>query len=98
MAEGEKPYRVYKGGRAKGKVPAPARPERESRRGKRNGADEKPAASQPGRRGPGARPKRRRRLRPGRILLLLLGLFVVWLVAWGVAGWLSVQSGMSSAN
>ena len=28
MADGEKPYRVYKGGRAKGKVPSATRPER----------------------------------------------------------------------
>jgi LCP family protein required for cell wall assembly len=37
-------------------------------------------------------------LRLGRVALLLLALFVVWLVAWSVAGWLSVQNGMSSAN
>lgn len=29
MADGDKPYRVYKGGRAKGKVPSPPRPERQ---------------------------------------------------------------------
>src|SRR4051794_14386384 len=99
MAEEEKPYRVYKGGRVKGKVPAPPRPERESRRGKRNGVDGAAGEPQPGYRGPGARTKRRRRRIPvGRIVLVALLLFVVWLVGWAVAGWLSVQSGMSSAN
>ena len=37
MPEEEKPYRLYKGGRAKGKVPAPARPTRSSSRGGRGG-------------------------------------------------------------
>jgi LCP family protein required for cell wall assembly len=99
MADGEKPYRVYKGGRTKGKVPAPPRPERARRGGKRNGADGAAGTAQPDFRGPGARPRRRRRrLRIGRILLVCLILFVVWLVAWSVAGWLSVQNGMSDAN
>jgi polyisoprenyl-teichoic acid--peptidoglycan teichoic acid transferase len=31
MADGEKPYRLYKGGRAKGKVPTAPRPERQER-------------------------------------------------------------------
>src|SRR5437868_790043 len=99
MAEGDKPYRVYRGGRVKGKVPAPARPERETRRGKRNGDGTAAASAEPGYRGPGPRPRRkRRRLRLGRLFALLLLLFVVWLVAWCVIGFLSVQSGMRSAG
>lgn len=65
MADGEKPYRLYKGGRAKGKVPTAPRPERqqqgEARRAKQTG-----------------RPRWRRRVGLG--LLLLFVLVVVWTV------------------
>src|SRR5688500_17064371 len=67
MAEGEKPYRVYKGGRAKGKVPTAARAERQSQRG----ADRR--TKTPG------RPRWGRRI--GLTLLLLFVLLVVWTVA-----------------
>src|SRR5688500_19068644 len=67
MAEGEKPYRVYKGGRAKGKVPTAARAERQSQRG----ADRRTKA-------PG-RPRWGRRI--GLTLLLLFVLLVAWTVA-----------------
>src|SRR3989337_691466 len=66
MAEGEKPYRVYKGGRAKGKVPTATRPERQGQ-----GAERRTKA-------PG-RPRWRRRI--GLTLLLLFVLLVVWTVA-----------------
>ena len=66
MADGEKPYRVYKGGRVKGKVPTAARPERQ-----REGADRRTKA-------PG-RPRWGRRI--GLTLLLLFVLLVVWTVA-----------------
>src|SRR3990170_115173 len=66
MAEGQKPYRVYKGGRAKGRVPTAARPEPQ-----RQGAERRTSA-------PG-RPRWRRRI--GLTLLLLLVLLVVWTVA-----------------
>jgi LCP family protein required for cell wall assembly len=92
-ASGEKPYRVYRGGRAKGKVPLQRR-EREARRAVRHGD-----------RGPGKiveRPPRHRRLWLGWTwrrwtlvtVLGLIGLSVIW----GVAGYLSVSSGVSDAN
>ncbi len=66
MADAEKPYRLYKGGRTKGKVPTAPRPERASR-------GEPARAKQPG------KPRWRRRLGLG---VLVLGvLLVVWTVA-----------------
>src|SRR3954447_8189068 len=94
MADGQKPYRVYRGGRVKGKVPTVGRPERApttSRRG-RNGPDG--AADY---RGPGPKPKRRR-LSRGRAITLLLVLLVLLFVAWGLVGFLSFGSGVNSAN
>jgi LCP family protein required for cell wall assembly len=94
MPPDEKPYRVYRGGRAKGKVPAPTRP----RPG--NGAARKPAqASIPG----GDKGGKRRLRWPGRPswkrvivigVLVLLALFV----AWGVTSYLAVGSGIEAAN
>jgi LCP family protein required for cell wall assembly len=67
MATGEKPYRLYKGGRAKGKVPTAPRPERPSRQ---------PRGQRPPREG---RPRWRRRilLAVGALVVLL----VVWTIA-----------------
>ncbi len=66
MAHGEKPYRVYKGGRVRGKVPSTPRPERQKR------TDDRPADA------PG-RPRWGRRI--GLAVFLLVLLTVVWLVA-----------------
>ena len=92
-ASGEKPYRVYRGGRTKGKVPLQRR-ERESRRAVRSDG-----------RGPGRiveRPPRRRRLWLGWTwrrwtLVVLLGV-ILFFVVWGAAGYLAVSSGVSDAN
>ena len=67
MAEGDKPYRVYKGGRTKGKVPVATRPGR-SRDGAR--VDRPPRTR---------RPRWGRRI--GLAVLLVVVLMVVWLVA-----------------
>ena len=67
MAEGDKPYRVYKGGRTKGKVPVATRPGR-SRDGAR--VDRPPRTR---------RPRWGRRV--GLAVLLVVVLMVVWLVA-----------------
>src|ERR687897_2282273 len=65
MADAEKPYRLYKGGRVKGKVPTAPRPERASR-------TERGRATRPG------RPRWRRRV--GIAVLALAVFLVVWVV------------------
>jgi len=90
-ASGEKPYRVYKGGRTKGKVPTPQREREERQRTTyRSGGD-----------GNGGR-QVRRRPKSGWTWkrwtwVTLLALFVL-LVVWSVAGYLSVRSGVKAAN
>src|SRR5579864_8913864 len=81
-ASGEKPYRVYKGGRTKGKVPLSGREDRGSDRD-------------------GGRNVDRRRRKPWtwrRWTLLAIVALIVLFVIWGVAGYLSVSSGVSDAN
>ena len=89
MAQEEKPYRVYRGGRVKGKVPTLPGPERRSTQ--RNGRPPERYAG----RGP-ARPKRRRNVRRW-VLLAVLLLFTL-LVVWAVASFLAVRSGVAVAN
>jgi LCP family protein required for cell wall assembly len=78
MPSGEKPYRVYRGGRARGKVPKLPKPGRE-------GGD-----------------RRRLNLRPNRRWLrwipVVLGLFLVVLVVWGLASYFQFRDGVSAAN
>jgi len=90
MAQGEKPYRVYRGGRVKGRVPtlgqperAPARTERPPRRFKG------PGPKQPG-------PKRERNW--GRWIGIGVAAFFVLVLVWGVASYLSIRSGAKAAN
>jgi LCP family protein required for cell wall assembly len=84
-ASGEKPYRVYRGGRDKGRVPLDRKLRRE-KDSRRNGA------------GPGRQQQRRRRWGWGRIALVTVLVLVVLLVLWSLAGYLSVRSGVSDAN
>jgi LCP family protein required for cell wall assembly len=94
MAPDEKPYRVYRGGRTRGKVPVyPTRqapPKR--RRGAIRGADVP---------GPGVE-KRRLKLpaRPSWKRVLAIGLLVVLtlFLAWAVASYFAVRSGVGAAN
>ena len=84
MATGQKPYRVYRGGRVKGRVPLDrpqTRPERDGR-----------TPRQPRVRSPRRRWSWKRRI--GLSLLLLLVLIVVW----SIAGYLSFRSGVAKAN
>jgi LCP family protein required for cell wall assembly len=86
-AAGEKPYRVYRGGRAKGKVPLQRR-EREVRRSARTDG-----------RGPQKITERRqRRWSWRRRILVALAALIVLFVAWTIAGYLSVRSGVKDAN
>ena len=83
-ASGEKPYRVYKGGRQKGSVPLPGRAREERREARSKGE-------------PGGRPPRRRWTWKRWTLVTLLAVIVFFLI-WGVAGYFSVHSGVSAAN
>lgn len=92
-ASGEKPYRVYRGGRTKGKVPI-ARNERRDRAAK----NEESSRGDGG--GPGRQVTRRPRKRWTwrRWVPLALVLLVLLLVIWTVAGYFSVRSGVAAAN
>ena len=98
MAPDEKPYRVYKGGRVKGKVPsAPTRTSSSAQRSRVRptaGGDKRTRFRGPG----GTRfslPKRP----PWRRLIVfgLLGLIVLFVV-WSVASYFALASGVSDAN
>ena len=79
MTEGEKPYRRYKGGRTKGRVPLD--------RGK---PPAKPASSRT------TKPPGRRRW--GRWIVFTLVGLLLFLLVWGVLGYLSFSSGVDEAN
>ena len=85
MARGDKPYRVYRGGRARGKVPIAGRPEAESRE-ERRARRAREAAAAP------------RRPRWGRRIGLAIALLAVLLVVWLVASYLAFRSGVANAN
>lgn len=91
MADGEKPYRRYRGGRARGGVPTLER----ARPGVLRGGD----AKRPDRTGP-ERAKRRRRLRltRGRLILTVVLLLMLLLIVWAVASWLAFDRGVEEAN
>jgi LCP family protein required for cell wall assembly len=84
MATGEKPYRVYRGGRVKGRVPL----ERPQKRPERDGRAPRP---------PRVRRPRRRWSWKRRIGLVLLALLLLVLI-WSIAGYLSFRGGVSKAN
>jgi LCP family protein required for cell wall assembly len=97
MAREEKPYRVYRGGRAKGKVPTvPSRPGRSTREatGGRGAGD---GGSRSEYRGPGAA-SARKRPHWGRRIAIGAALLFILIVVWGVASWLSFSRGVSDAN
>lgn len=89
MADGEKPYRLYRGGRVRGGVPTLDRP---GRRHERDGLAPRPAGPE--------RPKRRRRVRitRGRVILSVFLLLFLLLVVWAVASWLAFDRGVDEAN
>jgi len=85
MPTEEKPYRVYRGGRVKGKVPLErpqqARPDRNGRRPR-----------EPKLRRPRRRWSWKRRIGLGLIVVLVVA------VVWGIAGYLSFRKGVEKAN
>lgn len=90
MARDDKPYRVYRGGRVKGKVPTLPRPERSSRA---NGRAPVAKVS-----GPAPPRRRRRRLGWGRRVSLVLSLLVLLAIVWAVASYLAFRDGVAEAN
>jgi LCP family protein required for cell wall assembly len=92
-ASGEKPYRVYKGGRTKGKVPLPTkerqpeRPERTTYRSGGSSGNGRPVIRRP-----------RKGWTWKRWTWVTLVALVVFLIVWSVAGFLSVRSGVKQAN
>jgi polyisoprenyl-teichoic acid--peptidoglycan teichoic acid transferase len=82
-ASGEKPYRVYRGGRQKGKVPLPGR-------------ERRPASGPDRNRNVRRRP--RREWSAKRIAFWTLVGVVLLLIVWIVAGYFSVRSGVGDAN
>jgi polyisoprenyl-teichoic acid--peptidoglycan teichoic acid transferase len=92
MARDDKPYRVYRGGRAKGGVPTLTRRPRATPRPP--AGDGRPPEHY---RGPGPA-KRERRFGPGRIVFLAILATILLLIVWTVAGYLSVRSGVQKAN
>jgi LCP family protein required for cell wall assembly len=87
VARKDKPYRVYRGGRAKGPIRPEGLRERPARR--RDGGDSYA-------RGAPARPRRRRRwLRIGLVLVLAA---VLLFAVWALLGYLAFRSGVKEAN
>jgi polyisoprenyl-teichoic acid--peptidoglycan teichoic acid transferase len=91
MPDGEKPYRVYRGGRVKGRVPSA--PER-SRPGRSRKGEAQDGAPPPGVRT--APPRKRRRY--GRWFAIALGVFLLWLTAWILASYFSFRDGVKAAE
>jgi LCP family protein required for cell wall assembly len=91
---GEKPYRLYRGGRTKGRVPTVGRPEKASPRAR----PERDGRSRY--RGPGPKPsaRRPRRIRWGREIGIAVVLIVLFFVVWGAVGYLVFRGGVSEAN
>src|SRR5262245_2702003 len=90
MAQGEKPYRVYRGGRVKGRVPTLPKPERAPPR-----TDREPSRFKgpgPKQQAPKGKANWRRRILIGVLIFFLL------IVAWGVASYLALRSGAKEAN
>jgi LCP family protein required for cell wall assembly len=85
MPAQDKPYRVYRGGRVKGRVPLTRHTRAAS--GTPAGRKQQPAPT------PARKPRR-----TGRWIVLALVLLLGLLVAWGVGSYLSVSSGVSAAN
>jgi LCP family protein required for cell wall assembly len=82
MPEGEKPYRVYRGGRVKGKLPGLPRPARDGK----GGPPKRPI------------PQPRRRRRWATWFAIGLGVFLLFVTGWLLTSYFSFRSGVSAAN
>ena len=91
---GEKPYRLYRGGRTKGRVPTVGRPEKSPPR-PRPGRDGRSNYRGPG---PTAAARRPRRIRWSREVAIALVLIVLFFIAWAALGYLTFRGGVSQAN
>jgi polyisoprenyl-teichoic acid--peptidoglycan teichoic acid transferase len=92
---GEKPYRLYRGGRTKGRVPTVGRPEKAPPRGPRPDRDGRRRY-----RGPGPRrgTRRPRQIRWGREITIAIVLIVLFFLVWGAVGYLVFRGGVADAN
>lgn len=88
---GEKPYRVYRGGRVKGKVPLI----RGEARGAKGGRDGQPPDRDRPRGVPPPRPKRRNW---GRRIGVTLTLMLLLAIVWAVASYLAFRTGAEAAQ
>jgi len=95
MAPTDKPYRVYKGGRAKGKVPAPRGARQPRERSARGGRYRGPGAVRTAAAG---RFAFLRRLRWRRWIPIAIGTLLLLFVIWGVTSFFAVRSGVEAAN
>jgi LCP family protein required for cell wall assembly len=90
MSQGEKPYRVYRGGRVKGRVPTLGKPERAPARTQRPPHRFK---------GPGPRaPKPTGERNWRRWIAIGVAVFFALLLAWGIGSYLALRSGAKAAN
>ena len=83
MPDKEKPYRVYRGGRTRGAVTETSPRARDRRDGD-------------GYRGSYQEPERKRR--PGRAIVIVVGLLLVFTIVWLVLGYLAFRRGVEAAN
>ena len=97
MAREEKPYRVYRGGRAKGKVPTAASRPGRTQRDAAGGRGVSDGGSRSDYRGPGARSSSKR-AHWGRRIAIAAAALLVLIVVWAVASWISFSSGVNDAN
>jgi polyisoprenyl-teichoic acid--peptidoglycan teichoic acid transferase len=94
VAAGEKPYRVYRGGRTKGKVPLQRRVAEEERLAQRGGR----GPFEPSDNGRAQMRRPRRRWSWKRRIAVTLVLMILVLIVWAVAGYFAVRSGVSGAH
>jgi len=93
-SSGEKPYRIYRGGRTKGKVPSLGRPEKPPPRAR----TERDGRSNYRGPGPKATARRPRRIRWSREIAIALVLIIVFFIVWAALGYLTFRGGVSEAN